>query len=74
MRAAYRWFLGANHLGVPVAIPTEGSCHDGLNETGVNPNQGAESTLAWLLVAGHLAEAERRGLAATDQVDGQLRT
>jgi hypothetical protein len=47
--AAYGWFLGANDTGVPVATPSTGGCHDGLEPDSVNANQGAESTLAWLL-------------------------
>jgi hypothetical protein len=46
---AYAWFTGANDLGLPVADPSEGACHDGLGASGLNPNQGAESTLAWLV-------------------------
>ena len=46
--AAYGWFLGDNDLGVPVADPDHGSCHDGLTPRGVNANEGAESTLMWL--------------------------
>lgn len=46
---AYGWFLGANDVGEAVALPLEGSCQDGLMSTGVNRNQGAESTLAWLI-------------------------
>ncbi len=46
---AYGWFTGANDLGLPVADPVEGACHDGLGRSGLNPNQGAESTLAWLV-------------------------
>jgi len=45
---AYGWFLGDNEVGVRVAIPAFGSCHDGLGPRGVNRNQGAESTLMWL--------------------------
>lgn len=48
--AAYGWFLGANDAGVMVADPAEGACHDGLSPSGVNRNQGAESTLMWLTV------------------------
>ena len=44
----YRWFLGENDGGARVARPLAGACHDGLTPTGVNANQGAESTLAWL--------------------------
>lgn len=43
------WFYGANDAGAPLANPEEGSCCDGLGERGVNRNQGAESTLAYLL-------------------------
>ncbi|MFB5085484.1 glycosyltransferase family 4 protein [Symbiobacterium thermophilum] len=48
---AARWFTGRNALGVPLLDPETGGCHDGLNPHGVNRNQGAESTLAWLMVA-----------------------
>ncbi len=44
----YGWFLGANDTGARVADPERGACHDGLTPRGVNENQGAESTLAWL--------------------------
>lgn len=46
---AYEWFLGGNDVGVPVADPWRGACHDGLTPAGVNANQGAESTISWLL-------------------------
>lgn len=58
---AYGWFLGRNDTGVPVAVPLEGACNDGLNASGVNPNQGAESTLAWLTSLEHM-----RALRASD--------
>jgi hypothetical protein len=44
----YAWFLGVNDLGLTVADPSRGACHDGLGPDGLNLNQGAESTLAWL--------------------------
>jgi len=46
---AGRWFTGGNCLGVDVADTKRGSCHDGLGPDGVNRNQGAESTLAFLI-------------------------
>lgn len=49
MERCYGWFLGANDGHVAVAIPERGACHDGLTPTGVNSNQGAESTLMWLI-------------------------
>jgi len=51
MECAYGWFLGANDLGVDVADPGRGACHDALTAHGVNANQGAESTLMWLIAA-----------------------
>ncbi|MDZ4775763.1 MAG: glycosyltransferase family 4 protein [Alphaproteobacteria bacterium] len=46
-RKAYAWYLGANDLGLPVAVPEEGICFDGLTPYDVNRNQGAESVLAF---------------------------
>ncbi len=43
------WFLGRNDLNVPLYDYRTGGCCDGLTPTGPNLNQGAESTLAWLL-------------------------
>jgi len=51
MERAYAWFLGANDLGVRIADPARGACSDGLTSTGVNTNEGAESTLVWLIAA-----------------------
>lgn len=45
----FAWFLGRNDLGKPLADPATGGCRDGLQATGVNRNQGAESSLAYLL-------------------------
>jgi hypothetical protein len=52
---AFDWFLGRNDLGQPIYDTGTGGCHDGLQENRVNENQGAESTLAFLL---SLAEME----------------
>ena len=46
---AYRWFLGANDHGIALADPDRGACRDGLGADGANRNEGAESTLVWLL-------------------------
>ena len=42
------WFEGANDSHVPMRDAETGGGFDGLEPTGVNQNQGAESTLAWL--------------------------
>ncbi|HVN55721.1 MAG TPA: glycosyltransferase [Anaerolineaceae bacterium] len=46
---AFRWFLGENDLGLSLYDPTTGGCRDGLHPDRVNQNQGAESTLAFLV-------------------------
>jgi glycosyltransferase involved in cell wall biosynthesis len=46
---AFDWFLGRNDLHTPIYDPGTGGCHDGLEPDHVNCNQGAESTLAFLL-------------------------
>lgn len=43
------WFLGHNDLQLPVCDYKTGGCSDGLESQGVNGNQGAESTLAWII-------------------------
>jgi glycosyltransferase involved in cell wall biosynthesis len=48
MTATFEWFLGRNDLGLPVYDYATGGCHDGLHAEGVNINEGAESTLAFL--------------------------
>jgi glycosyltransferase involved in cell wall biosynthesis len=45
---AFEWFLGRNHVGIPLYDAATGGCHDGLQPHGVNRNEGAESTLAFL--------------------------
>jgi hypothetical protein len=48
-RRAFEWFLGRNDLGLAVYDATTGGCRDGLHVDRVSQNQGAESTLAFLL-------------------------
>jgi hypothetical protein len=46
---AFDWFVGWNDLGIELYSPSTGGCRDGLHVDRVNRNQGAESTLAFLL-------------------------
>jgi len=46
---AFDWFLGWNDLGLELYSETTGGCRDALHVDRVNQNQGAESTLAFLL-------------------------
>ena len=48
-QSAFDWFIGWNDLGLEVYSPETGGCRDGLHVDRVNGNQGAESTLAFLL-------------------------
>ena len=51
LKAAYEvfeWFLGKNTLGLMVCNPKNGSCYDGLTPLGLNLNNGAEATVAYL--------------------------
>jgi hypothetical protein len=68
------WFLGKNAHGLPVYDAATGGCSDALIAEGVNLNQGAESTIAFLdayldiLLAGALEGQEPQAPvpAATD--------
>ena len=44
----FEWFLGKNTLGLMVYNPKNGSCYDGLTPLGLNLNNGAEATVAYL--------------------------
>lgn len=71
-RRAYRWFQGGNSLNQPLVNVRYGTCFDGLQPTGVNRNQGAESTLAWLwidVLHSSLAQLTRENLI--DGVEGE---
>lgn len=49
MRSAFSWFLGKNYLHQIIYNPATGGCYDGLEEKNVNLNQGAESTVSYLM-------------------------
>lgn len=48
-RRAFEWFLGRNDLGLSLYDAGTGGCRDGLHVDRVSYNEGAESTLAFLL-------------------------
>lgn len=47
--AAFGWFLGENSKNVVLYNSRTGGCYDGVNQQGLNLNQGAESTISYLL-------------------------
>ncbi len=55
---SHDWFHGLNSLQEPLADVLTGGCFDGLHPTGVNRNQGAESTLAYLWSVVHNIEIQ----------------
>ncbi len=73
IRRCLEWFLGRNDLGKPLYDFNTGGCRDGLHPAGVNANQGAESTLAWLttlLIVHRLQISE--ALRPAEPPDGRL--
>lgn len=49
MNKAFNWFMGDNHLHQIIYNPCTGGCYDGLEEDYINLNQGAESTVSYLM-------------------------
>ena len=65
-RKAFDWFLGQNELRIPLYDFKTKGCNDGLLRDGVNTNQGAESTLSFLLSLLAIVES----LAIVDKIHG----
>jgi hypothetical protein len=64
---AFNWFLGDNDLQIALYDPTTGGCRDGLHPDRANENQGAESTLSFLM-----ALLEMRQLDEVDSKEKKL--
>jgi len=62
MRESFAWFLGANRLGTSVYDPATAGCRDGLGAAAPNLNQGAESTVSFLLSLMAMLELAGEGL------------
>jgi glycosyltransferase involved in cell wall biosynthesis len=65
--SAFNWFLGDNDLQIALYDPTTGGCRDGLHPDRANENQGAESTLSFLM-----ALLEMRKLEEADDTETKL--
>jgi glycosyltransferase involved in cell wall biosynthesis len=61
--SAFNWFLGDNDLQLPLYDSITGGCRDGLHPDRANENQGAESTLSFLM-----ALLEMRPVQASDSL------
>jgi len=58
----FSWFLGNNDLQVPLYDATTGGCRDGLHPDRVNENQGAESTVSFLMALLDMQAAQVAGV------------
>ena len=56
----FKWFSGLNDLGLPMYDQQTGGCRDGLHIDRVNQNQGAESTLSYLLALAELYASQKQ--------------
>ena len=59
-RRCFEWFRGVNDCKLPLVDPETGGCGDGLCPERINRNQGAESTLAYVLSILELHEDQAR--------------
>ena len=64
--SAFNWFLGHNDLQLPLYDQVTGGCRDGLHPDRANQNQGAESTLSFLM-----ARLEMRSLEKSEAVSSE---
>jgi hypothetical protein len=73
-RRAFNWYLGQNQLQQALYDATTGGCRDGLHADRVNENQGAESTLSFLLALLEMRAADRLSESRSSpiQADGTL--
>jgi len=55
---AFNWFLGDNDLQIALYDPATGGCRDGLHPDRANENQGAESTLSFLMALLEMRQVE----------------
>ena len=65
--SAFRWFLGKNDLQVPLYDAATGGCRDGLHPDRVNENQGAESTLSFLMALLEMQSVEMPNVEKLNQ-------
>jgi hypothetical protein len=70
-RRTFDWFMGRNDLGLELYDPTTGGCRDALQMDRASENQGAESTLAFLLSLTELRllESSLRAFSRPAEID-----
>jgi hypothetical protein len=65
----FSWYLGKNDLQVPLYDAGTGGCRDGLHPDRVNENQGAESTLSFLMA---LLEMQKERVTNMDELHQEM--
>ena len=68
MEVAFSWFLGNNHLQQIIYNPCTGGCYDGLEDKYVNLNQGAESTVSYLMARLTIEKNNRRKTKVNSEI------
>jgi len=56
---SFSWFMGNNDRGETLYDYSTGGCYDGLSESMINKNMGAESTLSWLISLHRMIQIKR---------------
>ena len=64
-KIAFSWFLGNNHLSRIIYNPGTGGCYDGLEREHINLNQGAESTVSYLIARMTIEKQQKASLVHT---------
>jgi hypothetical protein len=67
MRESFAWFLGSNRIGASVYNFVTAGCKDGLGVDEANQNEGAESTIAFLVSLQRMLELAGEGLEYPDE-------
>ncbi len=70
MRDSFDWFLGKNRLNASLYDFSTAGCHDGIGESGVNRNQGAESTVSFLMALLAVMDLAGEGLDDSEKDGG----
>jgi len=71
-RRAFEWFLGRNDLGLSLYDAGTGGCRDGLHVDRVSYNEGAESTLAFLIALAKMQALQNSLTSFKEPVDAEL--
>ncbi len=69
-RRAFEWFLGRNDLGLALYDAGTGGCRDGLHVDRLSQNEGAESTLAFLIALAEM-QALQNSLTSFKESPGE---